>query len=113
MIDLETSTAMVKQLYPPASDPILSVELELTRGDKYRPYYVAAKFISMEYRRLIKADDVTFDYDIEMTLRSLLNRQKQLDTNDTSIPEDQTVELMLSEICFKCAEVQYLGVNVF
>lgn len=112
-IELETAIAVVQQLYPNAADPLLSIELEVTKGTTYRPYITAAKFVLTEYRRLVKADEVTFDYDVEQTVRGLLNRQKQLDIDDENIPEGQTVDDMLTEICLVCSEVSTLGLNIY
>jgi len=101
-IDYDTAAALVKQLYPTAKDPMLNIELELTRGQRnYRPYIVAAKFMLTEYRRIVKAEEVTFEYDLVSTIRGLLNRQKELDEQDT-IPESQTVDAALLELCQVC-----------
>lgn len=117
IIDFDTASAIVKQIYPAAKDPMLSLELELTRGLlRYRPYLVISKFLMTEYRHVIKADEVTFEYNRENAIRGLLNRQKQLDIGDT-ISEGQTVDDMLSELCSTCAVTgetnQYLGINIF
>jgi hypothetical protein len=116
-IDYDTAEAMVKQLYPAAKNPMLSIELELTRGViNYRPYLTACKFLLTEYRQIVKADEVTFAYNREETIRGLLNRQKELDTGDT-IPAGQTVDDVLVELCATCAVTgtisNYLGVNIF
>lgn len=114
-IDLETATAIVQQIFLNAADPMLSLELEVTRGLlRYRPYIVAAKFIMTEYRRLLKADVVTFEYDIDKTVRGLLNQQARLDIGDT-IPEGQTVEDALTELCETCSNSgeSLLGVQIY
>lgn len=113
-IDLDTAIAVVQQLYPSAVDPLLGLELEATKGTNYRPYLVAAKFIITEYRQLVKADTVTFQYDIDKTVRGLLNRQKQLDVGDeANIPEGQSVDGMLTEICNICAESSSVGISIY
>ena len=113
-IELDNAIAIVQQLYPNAADPLLSLELEATKGTTYRPYYTAAKFIITEYRRIEKADSVTFQYDIERTLRGLLNRQKQLDIGDEeNIPKGQNVDDMLQEICNICSEVYNVGISIY
>lgn len=100
-IDYDTAVEMVKQLYPTASNPMLDIELQLTKGSlRYRPYMVAAKFLLTEYRKIIKADEVTFAYS-EEAIRGLLNRQLELDAGDI-IPEGQTVDDILSQICVTC-----------
>ena len=115
-IDLETATAIVQQIFPNAADPMLSLELEVTKGLlRYRPYIVAAKFIMTEYRRILKADVVNFEYDVDKTVRGLLNQQAKLDLGDT-IPEGQTVEDTLLELCETClssGENYLLGVQIF
>jgi hypothetical protein len=100
-IDFDTAVEMVKQLYPQAKNPMLTIELELTKGSlRYRPYMVAAKFLLTEYRKIVKADEVTFSYS-EDAIRGLLNRQLELDAGDV-IPDGQKVEDMLSQLCAKC-----------
>lgn len=114
-IDVETATAIVKQIYTNAADPMLSLELEVTKGLlRYRPYIVAAKFIMTEYRRLLKADVVNFEYDIDKTVRGLLNQQAKLDLGDT-VPEGQTVDDTLLELCETCLNSgeSLLGVQIF
>lgn len=105
-IDYETAEQLVKQLYPSARDPMLGIELEITKGGvNYRPYLVAAKFILTEYRRIERADEVTFDYDINKSIRGLLNRQAELDLSDT-IPAGQSIDSLLDEICNPCKETE-------
>lgn len=115
-IDYDTAVAMVKQIYPAAKDPMLNIELELTKGSlRFRPYLVAAKFMLTEYRQIVRADEVTFQYDLEKTIRGLLNRQAELDAGDTTIPEGQSVADILTELCNTCVDVgsNQLGVQIF
>ena len=118
IIDYDTAVTMVKQLYPSAREPMLSIELELTRGiQRYRPYAVYAKFLLVEYRQIIKADEVTFAYNTNAIKQALL-MQKQLDAGDT-IPDGQTVDdlmTMLNELeCQTCDTTtsNILGVQLF
>lgn len=109
-IDYDTAVSMVKQLYPAARDPMLNVELELTRGLlRYRPYAVYFKFLITEYRKIIKADEVTFAY--SDNLRGILERQRELDAGDT-IPESQTVDNLLSQICVNCETSPASGIGL-
>jgi hypothetical protein len=116
LIDFDQASALVKQLYPNAADPMLSYELENTKGQFYRPYLISAKFMLAEYRQLIKADEVSFAYDIIRTAKNLLSLQKLIDKNDNSIPEGQSVDDILGVInhveCEKCVN-ETIGINIY
>lgn len=118
-IDLETARAIVQQLYPTAVDPLLSLELEVTKGTNYRPYAVYFKFLITEYRQLTKADVVNFSYSILETAKQALMMQKSLDIGDTEIPEGQTVDELLGLLqkleCANCDTPNgyLLGVNIY
>jgi len=99
-IDLDTGISIVQQLFPNAAEPLLTIELEATKIDNnYRPYLVAAKLIMTEYRQVIKADVVTFNYGDE-TIRNLLKRQKELDKLNGVT--DEVLDDMLAELCETC-----------
>lgn len=86
MIDYDTARSIVQQLYPEASDPLLEVELEKSKGrDNYRPWFVAARFMLAEYRQLTRADDVSFSYRIE-TIQNLFGTQATYDIGDVIPP---------------------------
>lgn len=118
-IDLETAIAIVQQLYPSAADPLLSLELEITKGSNYRPYAVYFKFLITEYRQLTKADEVNFSYSILETAKQALMMQKSLDIGDDEIPEGQTVDELLALLteleCNDCSTISsnILGVNIY
>lgn len=100
-IDLDTGTQIVQQLFPNAADPLMTIELEATKiGNNYRPYLVAAKLIMTEYRRVVRADVVTFDYSDD-TIRNLLKRQQDIDKIN-GVTDDTTIEDMLAELCTVC-----------
>lgn len=109
-IDLPTATQIVQQLYPGAADPLMTLELESTViGGVYRPYLVAAKLIMTEYRQIVKADVVTFQYSDDL-IKNLLNRQKDIDTvNGVS---DPVLAAMITELCTSCDSIQSLGVTI-
>lgn len=118
-LNKEGASEIVKQLYPSASDPVLSLELDITKGLlRYRPYAVYFKLLLLEYRRLVKADEVTFAY--TDNLKHILMMQKALDVGDT-IPSGQTVDELLASLnelnCQTCDDApvvgeQYIGVSL-
>ena len=118
-ISKEDAAEIIKQLYPSANDPVLSLELEITKGAlRYRPYAVYFKLLLLEYRRLVKADEVTFSY--TDNLKHILEMQRALDAGDT-IPLGQSVDELLNKLnelnCQKCGdgsvtEQQYIGVTI-
>lgn len=96
IIDYDTAVEIVKSLYNSAKDPLLNVELELTKGERnYRPYLTAAKLMLTEYRRISKAEEVTFEY--TDNIKALLENQRALDSQDT-IPEGQTIDYYLQNL---------------
>lgn len=98
-LDSDTASSLVKQLYPSAKEPMLGIELEITKGSiSYRPYAVYAKFLILEYRRLSKADTVAFQYNPEAA-KNALNMQKSLDSiYGDVIPESQTVDALMGQL---------------
>lgn len=96
--DIDTAKDLVKQFYPKANDPALTDLLESSKGLKsYRPYFVAAYLIFSEYRRILKADEVTFDYNTMYTVQGLLSMQKAKDVGDT-IADQWSVDNLLDQI---------------
>lgn len=118
-LNKEGASEIVKQLYPSASDPVLSLELDITKGLlRYRPYAVYFKLLLLEYRRLVKADEVTFAY--TDNLKHILAMQKALDVGDT-IPPGQSADELLASLnelnCQTCDDApvvgeQYIGVSL-
>lgn len=98
--DLDQAKTIVKQFYQAAADPALEDLLESSKSANkgYRPYFVAAYFIYSEYRKLVKADEVTFSYDTKYTVEGLLNMQKAKDCNDTSIDPCWLVSTILDNL---------------
>jgi len=98
--DIDSAKAIVQQFYKAAADPALEDLLESSKSPNkgYRPYFVAAYFMYTEYRRIIKADEVTFAYDLKFTIEGLLNTQKAKDCNDTSIDECWQVGTILDPL---------------
>lgn len=107
IIDLATGKEIVQQLFPNALDPLMTIELEATKIDgNYRPYLVAAKLIATEYRQVVRADVVTFQYD-DKTIKNLLKRQKEIDSINGVT--DTVIDDMLDELCETC-DTNNLGV---
>lgn len=100
ILDIETAKTIVRQFYSSATDPALEDLLESSKSaDKgYRPYFVAAYFIHADYRRIVKADEVTFDYDAAYTVQGLLTMQKAKDCSDTSFDPCWAVETILDTV---------------
>lgn len=98
--DIEQAKTIVKQFYQAAADPALEDLLESSKSVNkgYRPYFVAAYFIYAEYRKLVKADEVTFSYDTKYTVEGLLNLQKSKDCNDSSIDPCWNVDTILNNL---------------
>lgn len=111
-IDYDTASQIVRSLYPNAADPMLDLELEATKGDSYRPYAVAAKFMMTNYRQVIRAKDVTFQYDAN-SIRQILNLQRGNDLTDKNIPEGQTVDDLEAILCETCEDKGGIGINVY
>lgn len=100
ILDIDTAKTIVRQFYSSAADPALEDLLESSKSvDKgYRPYFVAAYFIHADYRRIVKADEVTFDYDAAYTVQGLLTMQKSKDCNDVSFDSCWSVDTILETV---------------
>lgn len=95
--DIEEAILITRQIYSKASDPMLTRLLTDSKGSKgFRPWYVAALFILTEYRRLIKADEATFDYDIDKTIQGLIAQQRPYDIGAV-IPLGFTLDDLIME----------------
>ncbi len=98
--DIDNAKQIVQQFYPKAADPVLEDLLEssksISRG--YRPYFVAAYMIWTEYRRIVKADEVTFDYNVKFTIEGLLQTQLAKDCGDINIDECWQVNIILDQL---------------
>lgn len=102
MTNIEDAKTIVKGVYPNANEVVLEDVLKRSQGvDKttklryYRPYWVAAFLILTEYRRLKKADDVTFEYDVKETVEGLLSLARSLD-NTLDVPLGMSVDDLLA-----------------
>jgi hypothetical protein len=96
--DLDTAKAITKQFFRSAADPALEQLLTDTKGDYFRPYYVAAFMILADYRQLIRADEASFDYDKIWSVKGLLAMQSKHDMNDKNIPDQFTVDELLARL---------------
>lgn len=100
--DIEEATGIVQQIYAKAADPMLTRLLNDSKGSKgFRPWYVAALFIYTEYRRLVKADEATFEYNIEQTLDGLMAQQLAYDVGAV-IPVGFDLDSLMASICSVC-----------
>lgn len=100
IVDIDLAKTIVRQFFSSATDPALEDLLESSKSVNkgYRPYFVAAYFIHADYRRIVKADEVTFDYDAAYTVQGLLNMQKAKDCNDSSFDPCWSVETILNTV---------------
>lgn len=97
--DIDEAKSITIQFYSNAKDPALTDLLEASKSDNsYRPYAVAAYFMLTEYRRIKKADEVTFEYDLQYTIEGLLKMQLARDCNDTTIDECWLASTLLDQL---------------
>jgi hypothetical protein len=113
--DIETASAIVKQFYPNAANPVLEDLLEDSKSatNGYRPYIVSAYLIYTEYRRILKAEDVTFDYNTKFTIEGLINLQKAKDCGDETIDPCWTTDKILEQINTEIATTDFSTPSVF
>jgi len=108
---IDEAKTIVNNIYQ-ANDVILTDVLTRSvgtnsRGQKvYRPYWTAAFLIITEYRRIKKADDVTFEYN-EVSIKGLLALQDALDDGLT-IPLGMGVDDLLESV----TDINFLGMIV-
>jgi len=83
--------------YIETSDIVLENLLESSKGNSYRPWFVAALEIYNQYEQLIRADVATFQYD-KKALIGLLETQAMFDSTDDGVISPWLVSELLTRI---------------
>lgn len=105
--DLQTSKSIVENYFPDADEPVLQelliqsagvVKNSLPSVVEFRPWWVSAHLILTHYRKLSKADVVTFVYEDPLTVATnLLDLQGKMD-KDLNIPDGFSVGDTISNL---------------
>lgn len=83
--------------YIEVEDITLETLLESSKGNNYRPWFVAALEIYNQYEQLIKADVATFNYD-KNAVTGLLQTQAMIDSGDDGVLSPWLVDELLIRI---------------
>lgn len=85
----------------------LEALLEASKGNYYRPWYVAALEIYNQYEQLIKADVASFAYDKNAVI-GLLETQSRIDSGDNGAISPW----LTSELLAKISTENTISVNI-
>lgn len=83
--------------YVDSEDFTIEILLESSKGNNYRPWYVAALEIKNKYENIVRADIATFQYD-KNAAKNLLDTQAKIDSTDSGVVSPWTVDELLAEI---------------